>query len=77
MDEKEFLKDRRVADPYIDRRSGEDRRNVYDYEYWESEGIERRTKKDRRQPKERRNNWVRVSEWSSVCIRDKTDHNKE
>jgi len=73
MDEIEFLEDRRLADPYVDRRLGEDRRKVYDSEYWESEGIERRTQKDRRQQKERRSTWVRVSEWSSVCTKDKTD----
>ena len=39
MDEKEFLEDRRYADPYVDRRSGEDRRKVYDSEYWEAGGI--------------------------------------
>jgi len=35
-----YFKDKRVRDPYIDRRSGEDRRQVYDTAYWESEGIE-------------------------------------
>ena len=36
-----YFKDRRVGDPYVDRRSGEDRRQVYDSGYWESVGIER------------------------------------
>ena len=74
MDEKEFFEDKRLADPYVDRRSGEDRRNVYDAQYWESGGLERRRDKERRQHIERRITWVRVSEWSSVCLRDKTDH---
>ena len=64
-------KDRRIADPYVDRRSGEDRRQVYDFDYWESRGKERRISKDRRQQKERRNRCVNVSEWSSVCPNDK------
>ena len=66
-------KDRRIADPYLDRRSGEDRRQVYDCTYWESGGIQRRSAKGRRQPKERRDSFVRVSKWSSVCIEDKAD----
>jgi len=68
-----YFKDRRVGDPYVDRRSGEDRRQVYDSGYWESVGIERRSAKDKRQQKERRDNWVKVSKWSSVCSEDKTD----
>ena len=68
-----YFKDRRVGDPYVDRRSGEDRRQVYDSVYWESVGIERRSAKDKRQQKERRDNWVKVSKWSSVCSEDKTD----
>jgi hypothetical protein len=73
MDEKPILKERRVRDPYVDRRLGEDRRQVYDTDYWESGGIERRSVKDRRQPKERRDSWVKVSKWSSICINDKAD----
>jgi hypothetical protein len=73
MEEKEYFKDMRVGDPYIDRRSGEDRRQVYDADYWESEGIERRSANDRRQHDERRDRWVKVSKWSSVCPGDKTD----
>ena len=70
----------RIADPYVDRRSGDDRRAVYDsnyfengvkdgwYEiYFENGGLERRQKKDRRQRGERRQDCVRVSNWSSVC----------
>jgi len=68
-----YFKDRRVGDPYVDRRSGEDRRQVYDSGYWESVGIERRSAKDKRQQKERRDNWVKVSKWSSVCSEDKAD----
>jgi hypothetical protein len=67
------MKDRRVGDPYVDRRSAEDRRQVYDADYWESGGIERRSVKDRRQHKERRDSCVNVSKWSSVCAEDKAD----
>jgi hypothetical protein len=72
MKENKYFKDKRVGDPYVDRRSGENRRQVYDSDYWDSRGIERRSAKDRRQPKERRDSFVRVSKWSSVCIDDKT-----
>jgi hypothetical protein len=59
--------DRRKGDPYVDRRSGENRRQVYDSDYWESGGVERRSASDRRQQKERRDSCVKVSNWSSVC----------
>jgi len=67
MEGKNFLNDKRKGDPYVDRRSGENRRQVYDSDYWESGGIERRSAKDRRQQKERRDSCVKVSNWSSVC----------
>ena len=70
MERNQPPKDRRIADPYVDRRSGEDRRQVYDFDYWESRGIERRSAKDQRQQKERRDSWVKVSKWSSVCPGD-------
>ena len=67
MQDDQFLKDSRVNDPYVDRRSGEERRLSYDSDYFQSEGVERRTNVDRRQPAERRDRCVRVSRWSSVC----------
>jgi hypothetical protein len=57
----------RTADPYVDRRSGDDRRVVYDSDYFASGGVERRQKMDRRQQNERRDGCTRVSQWSSVC----------
>jgi hypothetical protein len=57
----------RTADPYVDRRSGDDRRVVYDSDYFENGGLERRQGNDRRQRDERRQDCVRVSRWSSVC----------
>ena len=71
MEKKPIFQNRRLADPYIDRRSGEDRRKVYDADYWDRGGIEKRKLKDRRQQKERRASCVNVSEWSSVCPNDK------
>jgi hypothetical protein len=52
----------------IDRRSGEDRRTVYNLDYFENGGLERRTQAERRQTGERRAGCVRVTEWSSVCF---------
>ena len=56
----------RISDPYVDRRSGEDRREIYQADYFENSGIERRSRKDRRQQGERRKGFIRVSKWSSV-----------
>jgi len=73
MKENKYLKDRSIGDPYVDRSWEEDRRQVYDFVYWECGGIERRNGKDRRQHKERRDSCVNVSKWASVCIVDKAD----
>ena len=70
MKKKDVLNDARLRDPYVDRRSGEDRREAYDSDYFEKGGIERRMGKERRQSKERREGCIRVSEWSSVCPDD-------
>jgi hypothetical protein len=64
------LKDSRRRDPYLDRRSGEDRRQVYDADYFQNGGVERRSGKERRQQDERRKDCTRVSKWSSVCSVD-------
>ena len=60
-------KEKRKKDPYLDRRSGEDRREAYSIDYFANGGAERRKRTDRRQPKERRKDCVKVSKWSSVC----------
>lgn len=62
--------DQRLADPYVDRRCGDDRRAIYDSNYFDSGGLERRAGDDRRQQEERRDNCLRVSQWSSVCPED-------
>jgi hypothetical protein len=59
--------EKRSADPYLDRRSGEDRRDVYLVDYFTTGGTERRTHRERRRTNERRDGCVRVSRWSSVC----------
>ena len=71
MEEDKNLKDARISDPYVDRRSGEDRRQVYDADYFLSGGSERRSGKERRRPYERRKDCTRVSNWSSICLVDK------
>ena len=71
MADRESLKDKRQRDPYMDRRSGEDRREAYDADYFEDGGQERRKGKDRRKGAERRNRCVKVSKWTSVCPDEK------
>jgi hypothetical protein len=70
MKEEKISKDARMKDPYVDRRSGEDRRQVYDADYFQNDGLERRSVKERRQRYERRKDYTRVSEWSSICADD-------
>jgi hypothetical protein len=65
------LKNRRIGDPYFDRRSGEDRREVYDLDFFEQGGMERRSPVEIRQEGDRRVRCVNVSQWSSVCTKSK------
>ncbi len=58
----------RTNDPYLDRRMVEDRRQMYTPAYFDKRGIERRYGKERREKAERRKGYIRVSNWSSVCI---------
>ena len=67
MTGKENLRERRSSDPYLDRRSGEERRKAYHLDYFSHGGTERRAEGDRRSSKERRKDCVKVSRWSSVC----------
>jgi len=71
MEDEKNLKNSRLSDPYVDRRSGEDRRLVYDADYFQNGGLERRSGKERRRRYERRKDCIRVSKWSSVCSVDK------
>jgi hypothetical protein len=70
MEEEKISKEARTSDPYVDRRSGEDRRQVYDADYFQNGGKERRSGIERRQQNERGKNFIRVSEWSSICFVD-------
>ena len=70
MEKETDLKSSRLSDPYVDRRSGEDRRQIYDADYFQNDGLERRGLKKRRQYCERRKDYKRVSEWSSVWAGD-------
>ena len=70
MEEDNIIKDARTGDPYVDRRCGEDRRQVYNADYFQNGGLERRSGKERRRPYERRKDCIRVSKWSSICSVD-------
>lgn len=61
------LKELRRRDQFMDRRSGEDRREIHSLTYFQEGGIDRRSGLERRNNKERRTGCVRVSEWSSAC----------
>ena len=67
LEETKLKKDERVMDPFIDRRSGDDRREAYDLDYFQDGGAERRLGRDRRKMQERRDSCIRVSNWSSIC----------
>ncbi len=68
-----MLKMRRSS---VDRRSGNDRRRVYNLDYLSSGGIERRSWKERRSHAERRKDWLRVEEWSSVLLQQSEERNQ-
>ena len=55
---------------FYDRRSGKDRRRKIKLAYFSYKEPERRNLKERRLQAERRQDWVRVSKWSSVCLRE-------
>ncbi|CAB1083446.1 hypothetical protein D1AOALGA4SA_11009 [Olavius algarvensis Delta 1 endosymbiont] len=68
------MKNKRKKDPYVDRRSGEDRRVGYDLDYFQEGGTERRKNKERRGKGERREDCIPVSDWTSVCpVEDEDD----
>ncbi len=60
---------KRIERSYLDRRSGDDRRQVYDLDYYRNGGVERRNyKKPRRTLIERRAGWLRLNRWASVYM---------
>jgi hypothetical protein len=53
----------------FDRRGDQDRRQHYDISVVEKLGQDRRkSSSERRTSPEKREGWVRVSQWSSVCV---------
>lgn len=56
----------RICDPFLDRRSGEDKRQRYSLSYFNAGGTERRVYKERRVNRERRKGYVRIGPWTSV-----------
>jgi diguanylate cyclase (GGDEF)-like protein len=54
-----------------DRRSGKDRRQVYDLEYFFKGGAERRSRRNRRGAFERRTGWMRIGKWRSIPTKRK------
>ncbi|MBT8334052.1 MAG: hypothetical protein HKP41_11240 [Desulfobacterales bacterium] len=57
----------RASDPYLDRRSSDDRRQRYSLVYFNRGGQERRSEDiERRIHNERRKGFVRISNWSSI-----------
>jgi hypothetical protein len=66
MSESQSLKDRRIGDPHLDRRSGDDRREHDGLDFFVQGGVERRSIEPR-QKGERRAQCIKVSQWSSVC----------
>jgi hypothetical protein len=67
MSESQSLKDRRIGDPYLDRRLGDDRRKINNLEFIEHGGIERRSWVESRQDGNHSVQSVNGSQWSNVC----------
>lgn len=57
----------RKGDPYLDRRSGEDRRKIYSIDFFLKGNRDRRQQSERRANNERREDCVRINQWASVC----------
>lgn len=52
----------------VDRRIEDDRRKLYDLDYFLRGGIEKRSKTERRDPIERRVGWVKTDDWKSLYL---------
>ena len=68
----ELQKEKRTRDPYMDRRTGQDRRYIHLLSFFANGGKETRNEKDRRGVTERRKDCMRVTKWSSVCVKNRT-----
>ena len=68
---------------FFDRRSGQDRRNAYNLDYFVDGGAERRNStggERRAEDKDRRREWIKISPWSSLNLEEKKPketHNEE
>ena len=59
---------------FFDRRSGQDRRNAYNIDYFIEGGVERRNSSNgerRDQMRDRRKDWIKISRWSSLQLDEK------
>jgi hypothetical protein len=70
MSENQSFKDRRAIDPLLDRRSGDDRRKVHDFEFFERGGIERRSGVESRQKGDNSVQSINVSQ-AKAYVRNK------
>ena len=52
----------------LDRRTLDERREVFSIDYFDAGGMERRKRIERRLSGEKRAGWVRVTQWSSVYV---------
>jgi hypothetical protein len=59
-----------VEKALFDRRSGRDRRKLYDVHYLSGEGFLENLRVERRLEPERRADWKRVSKWGSVPVEE-------
>ena len=68
IDQDDPLEDKkqRQHDTYLDRRSGDDRREKHSLNYFDEGGPERRTHRERRDIRERRTGYTRITPWTSV-----------
>ena len=68
---------------FFDRRSGQDRRDSYNIDYFLEGGTERRNSPAsgrREKNKDRRKDWIKISRWSSLYVdseEDKTDDEED
>ena len=69
MSGSQSMKDGRVADPSLNRRSSYDRREVYDLGYFEQGGIDRRSGIENRRKRDRRLHCVPVLRYSNLQLR--------
>ena len=60
----------KIKRAFIERRTGKDRRRNFYFNRFFYRGSENRESKERRAIEERRDDWVKISKWSSVPLRE-------